>query len=658
MLAATRDLLSLLEPLAYAERMRRLAGWARSAEDRAAVCAELRLAGDYERHLALVAAMVVRDRDGILAAVGDPAPSVRAAGLVAALRGGLLRGGVVDLAEADRRRVYRTVRRRYLPEVAEGLIAEVRPYWGDAEAAAVLPGCGAETVRALLPELEHAVNLSTLARRHPGPVLERVGVRLAATPPEHRDALWRRVADAAEICDPGGFLDLAERYAPADWLPSRGELAAHDPRRVVGLLTAPRRRAALRRAWLRPALLSRLRVLSGAELAPLVAAVRDVPRQFEALLAAMPPARRAQLYEPADLPPTEAVMELLPAAVRIGEANRVLGLPHTREREDRIRAWSAFLAWPEASAALMPALRSGRAEERQEAYRLILDAARRHRDPMAALNLLGRLRNEQDPVRAVALTALARLARLFPPAAAAELTRLTTDAVEARDTSRGTTSALATLAADVLQHHTGSPELREWALLTIDLVSGSSSVPLLRRFDQVLRRGQEVMVFERLRGWVGTGMERGQYGPLFALTLALGKRAWELPGLQELLRRAIEPPASAWVARQAVELWLADPRHRAARVAVVIETDPSMVAVPAVWDIVASSRTDLLDRVLGRRPRGRMIEAGQRWVPGAPRHADRWLPRQQAAFVRMLEFVVDDRAAGVWPRGGDRGVAG
>ncbi|MGS2617458.1 hypothetical protein ACVCAH_23470 [Micromonospora sp. LZ34] len=77
MLAATRTLLTSLGPLPYPQRMNRLAEWARTAPARARVCADLREQGPYERHLALFAAMVVQDADGIAAATRDPQPSIR-----------------------------------------------------------------------------------------------------------------------------------------------------------------------------------------------------------------------------------------------------------------------------------------------------------------------------------------------------------------------------------------------------------------------------------------------------------------------------------------------------------------------------------------------------------------------------------------------------
>jgi hypothetical protein len=665
-LDATRELLTVLDPLACHERTIRFVGWARESADRAAVCADLRALGAYERHLALLGSIVVGDRAGVEAALADPVPAIRGFALEAALRAGLLAGRVGDLSAADRRRVFRTLRRLRRPEIADALIAEIRAHRGDAEAAAVLPACGPETVRALLPELEHLVNQHALGARHPGLLLDRVTERLAAAASEDRPAVWDETAGAVLKCDPERVLDLLERYAPEDCLPgpltAYGILAARHPDRVARLLTAPGRVAWLRSRMLPPAVLRRLAGLPAERLVPLARVVRDQARVFAALLDAVPPARRGALYDEAlaDVDttarvPAPIVVEVLPAAFRHREATRVLGLPEIREHEVHVRLWSAFLAWPQASVALEPALRSGDADERASAYGLLIKAARRTRDRQVVadvVNRLDRLRNEQDPVRAAALTALAGVAPLLTAGTAAALTRIVTDAVEARDASAATTGALAQLAAATLQQHLGEPGLRDWALLTIDLIGSASRVPVLHRFDSVLRRGQEAMVVDRLHGWVEGSAERGWYGPLFALTRALGRRAWRVPALQELLRRAVGPGTTAWVARTAVELWLEDPRARGERVAEVLTVDPSTVTIPVVWRTVSTRRTDLLDRVLARRPRGRLIDAGVRWVPGLPERADRWLPRQQAAFVALQQLLIDDAESPVWARAG------
>lgn len=120
----------------------------------------------YERHLALVAATVARDADGIAAAARDPQPSIRSAALTAAAGTGLKLGDHVDRTATERRRVYRTLRRRHVPGVADALIAVVRAEFGDEEAAALLLACGADTVRQEILDSRRAKNLPNAAERH------------------------------------------------------------------------------------------------------------------------------------------------------------------------------------------------------------------------------------------------------------------------------------------------------------------------------------------------------------------------------------------------------------------------------------------------------------------------------------------------------------
>jgi hypothetical protein len=218
-LASTRELLTSLDSLPYRQRLRHVARWARVSADRVEVCADLRGLGAYERHLALVASMVVRDAQGVEAALQDPQPSIKAVALGAAARAGLLGGAEADLSAVERRRIYRLLRRLKASAAADALVAGVRAEYGDDEAAAVLPACSAPVVRSLLPELEHAADIGALMRRHPGLVLERVEARLAAATPEVRDRIWNEVGHALLDGDPATVLGLLERYAPPTRLP-------------------------------------------------------------------------------------------------------------------------------------------------------------------------------------------------------------------------------------------------------------------------------------------------------------------------------------------------------------------------------------------------------------------------------------------------------
>lgn len=189
-------------------------------------------------------------------------------------------------------------------------------------------------------------------------------------------------------------------------------------------------------------------------------------------------------------------------------------------------------------------------------YALLVNAAWLTRDPRIvteAVARLGPLRDEEHLVRTGELRALKKAAPLLTAEAATTLDELTSAIVAARYASTEATALVGELAVAVLRHHLAVPQLREWALRIV-AVSGDASVPVLPRFDR-LRRGEEREVFDRLRGWVEAAVARGRYGPLFALTRALGRRAWRLPELQDLLRQAVGPHTPASVARTAWWPW-------------------------------------------------------------------------------------------------------
>ncbi|MER7890020.1 hypothetical protein ABTX15_09375 [Micromonospora sp. NPDC094482] len=666
---STQLLLDELDVLPYRERMSTLA---RRAGDLAAtgelpsVLADLRGGTTYHRFLAVTAGQLAGDPEAVRVALDDQHPTIRAVAVKGGLRAGWLAGpdllAFVRNAPADLRAlVYRSLRHLGREEVADGLVDEVLERFGATEAVALLPACGPDTARRLLPAVDHAVqNWLPLARHHGDVLLAHAEAVSPGLGLQERAGWWSARVRGILLAGrgrPDRALTLLERHAPADFLPGDlagyGYLAAAAPHRMLALLTAPSRAGWVCHQWLPPALLRRLGRLPEAELVELGRRVRGYNNSLDRLLAALPPARRGHLYDAvlADLErandvPDTALVEVLPRAWREREARRVLTLDRVRRDEAAVRTWSAFLPWPEASQALSPSLRAADAPDRTAGYTLLLAAARRSGDPSAvteAVLRLTRSRNEQDPVRAALLTELAGLARSLHAGCVEALNQLTVDATTSRDASTRTLSALGALVARVLNHHIDEPALLRWALDTADRLFGGRRLPPLERFDETLRHGQEELLFTRLRGRIEAGVARGEFDTLFAVTRALGRRAWRVPELQELLRRSIRPGVVSHVVRTAAELWLADPTTRAQRVAYVLDADSSTITFPLLWRTVSTRRTDLLDRVLqDPPPAGAFLTAGTRWIPGRPVHAERWLPRQQDAFVRLQARLAAD----------------
>ncbi|MGI5181183.1 hypothetical protein ACQEVZ_33255 [Dactylosporangium sp. CA-152071] len=635
----------------------------------AATLAALRAGERHEREVALFMALVGRDRRAVLAALTDEDPHIRRSALLAWAGSAETApepvARVVADAPADTRvRLYRRIRVRGRTDLAEALVDPVRARFGDAEAAALLPACGEATVARLLPQLAHVLgDRAALTRRHPRACLDQAERELAALPEAARGPWWARHGAgvlAAAPALPHRVLELLERYGPRESLPSPlrayGVLTAADPLLVLALLTRPSRAAWLARTALPRAVLSRLGRLPVAGLVGLARRLRGHGPALARLLAAVPPHDRAELFTRAmsdvdrsrSLPEAD-VHRVLPAGLRVAEARRALTLDAVRQSEALTLAYTAHLPWAEAEEPLLAATRRARAEDRVTAWQLLIRCAARGKDPaavLAATHHLLRLRNEQDPVRAAALWSLADVRpALLRPELVEPLEQVVADVVQARDTSPMALGRLSDLAVLVLRERFDSPVLVRWALHTFQRLLGDDRVPRLGDLPR-LRRGQETQAFEAVRGWVRLGAERAKFEPLFAIARALGERAWRLPDLQSMLERATRRGNLAGVARTAVDLWLADPRHRAERVEAVLREDPSAIALPAVWRAVCARRGDLLDAALtGPPPTGRFVPAGVRWVPPRPVHLRRWLPHQHRAYVERQAEVVRDVGA-------------
>ncbi|WP_405434049.1 hypothetical protein [Streptomyces anulatus] len=667
-------LLDALEPLPHPGRMSELAaGAGRLAAQGAlrAVLDELEDGDPYERRIAVIAAAVGRDAEWIGAHLADEDAVVRGHALRAARTLGVpdaaYERAFTDAPAAVRRHLVRAIVAERRTALADRLVLSERETHGDIEAARLLPGCSATTVGTLLPELRRSTACwSSLGHHHPGPVLDSAEEELAGLPAAGRDAWWqgyghpRGVATATRAL-PHRVLDLLERFGPTR-LPAvlgaaaLGHLVSADPVRVARLAIRADVCAQVLHALSGTQLRRLVRALPGTLLVALGRSAPDPAGPGPRILRALPPGRRAALHEAVTEDRGEAAStvtvdtRLLDALPR----NRVAAV--ARRAADRARARGdaaavldavSYLPFDEGREQLLAATRGPAADDRATAWALLVGSAGRSGDPAHVATVLEdllRLRNEQDPVRSAALTALAGVKpALFTDAVEPLLDRIAADAVEARDSSAATRRALGSLAVGALREHavTGQRDLLNWALRTLVRITGTSGSADFGRLDRTLRRGQEHTVLDALRPWLEAGAERSDYGLVLALARAVGRRADAMPGLQDLLWQAVnygEPAA----ARSAAALWLRAPAGRDERVESLLARHPSAIALPDVRRVVTRRRTDLLEACLdGTPPRGRFLGPGERWTVEVA-GAERWTPRQQRAAQRAVERTVAD----------------
>ncbi|MFD0904784.1 hypothetical protein [Actinomadura sediminis] len=674
------ELLDEIEPLPHPHRVRRLVRLRESAGEPAlaALLDELRGRGWYERATALFIASAVRDDASIahvLAATRDPDAWIARQAVRLSVRYApgpeALLESLMDAPAAIRAATYRAVRKHRRSDLADALVGPVAERWGEDEAAALLPACGAEVAAGRLGALAHAVpNPHSLGRAHPAAVLDHAEEALAALAEGARASWWQwhgtGVAAALEH-DPARVVGLLEEFwhtgeLPWALLPGLGRLLDAEPERTLRLLLSDRRRIGtlVRRTAVR----ERIVRIGGDALAEVARAVRGDEHTLRLLLKAVPPSARGALFDTAmrgfDLTTAvlgDALLDVLPRDVRVREARRTLGLRAVADRPAQVRQVTAHLPFEEARPVLAELTRRPGAEERAAGYALLVRCAGRERDPAvlgAVLESFGRLRNEQDPVRLSALNALASVPEsLLRRAHTEAVAGFAEDALNARDCSSMTRQGLARLAVAFARQGAlrDDGDLAVFGIGLLVRVAGHSGGPHLTRLDRGLPRGLEHRLAGHLAPLLDRGARRDDHALALTLARALGRRAHGVPVLQDALERALDAADDATIAA-AIALWLEPPGTRGERVERVVAKDPSAVAVHAVLAAIASERTDLLDLVLSGGAAGRFRRDGVAYVPrveGA--WARRWTARQHAAYLRLLERAAGDEGAAEADRG-------
>ncbi|WP_415949030.1 hypothetical protein [Streptomyces sp. KLOTTS4A1] len=679
------ELLADLEPLPHTQRPRQLALTARSLAESGELpdlLAELDARGPYERRLAALAALSGRQAGFLAARLSDPDRVVRGYALAAArtfLPDAAIEAAYADASEALRRDLGRIVAGKRRTELAERLLVRLHEQWGDTEAARLLAACSAGFVAAWLPRLAHAVtSWASLARHHPDLLLDHAESELAAQRQRQLRAAWWELhagaVAAVAQARPERVLTLLELYGPAR-LPHQlrdrlGRLVKADAERTVRWFLAPEREMAHHERVWSPGVLRRLVQADPPSLPLLGRHWLKRPGHLAALLRAMPPSRRSAFLdgctdEPTsrDEPLPDAVLDVLPRERQWAEAR--YWAPKGRAEEwywgDVLQTLS-YAPPAEAVPDLLAALRRPDAQERAMVWPWLVACLGRGGDRAAMTELLGlmlRLRNEQDPVRASALGALAGLhPRLFAAEDVVHLDRILLDALEARDSSTRTRDTLRRLAVGLLVEHAGDDApgarpgsgLLAWSLRALERIVAHAGTMIFGPLHRTLRRGQEHDLFEALRPRLEAEAQRADFGLLFAFAGSLGTRARTMPVLQDMLEQALKHGSDSDFTT-ATRLWLGVSASPDDRVASLLERDPSAAVLAPVQQILARRRTDLLDVLLGEEPPyGRFLTAGSRRPVPDLTQAGRWLPRQQEAALRLAAAVVADESRPLYER--------
>ena len=669
-----KSLLKVLDRLPHRQRLSHVIALARSNSQNPKLVNLLDslVCSSYEWRLRQAMAFVLGDVERLLSGLSHSCPFVRGASVsmlprLSELRGELLIGALESMDQQTRRSLLRKIRQLNRRDLAEALLPALWERFGPREAALVLPALGPETVRAKLPELAHELRTwTTLAGRYPDIVLEYLGETLRQKPSATRARVWRHLRGAFRpllFKRTDQLLALAEETAPAEVYPQHfgshwGVLTRRFPSRIAELLCRAEIRKGVLRMGLPSGLVRNFRAFQNSDRLRLAKTQRERPEGLAHLLDALAPRERGGLFDAilegqdcSQCRWPEHLMRVLPHPLRAREVQRMLALRVVSENApERVRVLG-FLPPESARELLLEEARTAQAEERAAALSsLVRSTALYRRELGGTLQILQRLKNEQDPVRLAVLNELSKLpGKDFQIEHSELIENLVVAVVDARDSSYGTRKALSRLLNRIVQTHPYPGSMFDFALKMLEKL-GWQGFQL--EMNEVFHfEPQRCRLFIRkLLPLAKEAVARESYELLFALSRF--EAAWEVGELQDLLETASRAKPE-WTARQAISHWLKNPKTRDLRVQKLLSKDRSHIVLWEVLHHLHRRRQDLLDPFLTQKAiRGRFLPGRCVYVMSLHEGFERWLPRQQEAFAKQLLSLATDKEQALSTRAG------